>query len=105
MPAFVLSEIRQRVGIIILNRPEILNAWHRAMREELKVLLKRFQDSPDIEAIVLTGSGEWAFCAGQDLNETKDFDHDGIEDWMREWEVLNDCISGLEKPLEIELEG
>src|SRR3546814_11135506 len=75
------------------------------MREELKVLLKRFQDSPDIEAIVLTGSGERAFCAGQDLNETKDFDPDGIEAWMREWEVLYDCLRGLEKPFVIALNG
>src|SRR3546814_12758558 len=75
------------------------------MREELKVLLKRFQDSPDIEAIVLTGSGERAFCAGQDLNETKDFDPDGIEAWMREWEVMYACIRGLEKPFVIALNG
>src|SRR3546814_5570564 len=44
-------------------------------------------------------------CSSDLLNETKDFDPDGIEAWMREWEVLYDCIRGLEKPFVIALNG
>ncbi|GAA5233355.1 enoyl-CoA hydratase/isomerase family protein [Verticiella sediminum] len=105
MPEYVITDVRQGVGIITLNRPHILNAWHRPMRDELRTALQTFVDASDVEAIILTGAGERAFCAGQDLSETKGFDADGIEGWMREWEVLYDQIRAIPKPLVVALNG
>jgi 2-(1,2-epoxy-1,2-dihydrophenyl)acetyl-CoA isomerase len=62
----ILTETRERVGIIRLNRPAKLNAWTARMGEELQDQISRWNDDPDIGAIVITGEGR-AFCAGADI--------------------------------------
>lgn len=54
------------VGIITLNRPEKRNAINPALLREVRQLLARFDDDPQVLAIVITGSGE-AFCEGMDF--------------------------------------
>ncbi len=105
MTNFVVSEQRGAVSLIRLNRPEILNAWHTRMREMLVARLEEAEADDAIRAVVLTGTGERAFCAGQDLNETKTFDPDRAELWIREWEHLYGTIRSLSKALVIALNG
>lgn len=105
MPAYILTERQGAVGIITLNRPETLNAWHRPMREELMEAIGRLEADREVGAIVLTGAGDLAFSAGQDLGETIDFDPDRAEEWIREWEHLYDLIRSLSKPLIAALNG
>lgn len=105
MAEFVLSERRGPVGIITLNRPQVLNAWNTAMREELTATLAAMEEDTEVRAIILTGAGDRAFGAGQDLNETKTFDPDRAEQWMGEWERLYDRIRSLSKPIIAALNG
>src|SRR5450432_2459886 len=98
MPIFILSEHRGAIGIVTLNRPEVFNAWHREMREELMSAISRFEADAAVRAIVLTGTGE-AFSAGQDLNEAMAFDPERAADWIGEWERLYDLIRSLSKPI------
>ncbi len=105
MSDFILTDIRDQTCLITLNRPEVLNAWHTQMREDLKQALKDADDNPEVRAIVLTGTGERAFSAGQDLNETKTFDPDRAEAWIGEWRELYTTIRGLTKPLIAALNG
>jgi len=105
MADFILRETRGAVAILTLNRPEVLNAWHAAMREMLVASLDAAEQDETIGAIVITGSGERAFGAGQDLNETKTFDPDRAELWIGEWERLYDRIRSLSKPLVMALNG
>jgi enoyl-CoA hydratase len=65
---FILTETRERVGLVRLNRPKELNALNRAVMEELVDALKAFDADPAIGAMVLTGS-ERAFAAGADIKE------------------------------------
>lgn len=99
--------LRREDGILILtlNRPEVLNAWHKPMREELVQALRDFAAASEDRALVITGAGDRAFCAGQDLNEAVSFDGDRAEDWIDEWEVLYREIRGLRKPLIMALNG
>jgi crotonobetainyl-CoA hydratase len=60
-------ETRDRVAIITLNRPEVLNAINPPLRGALTDALTRFRDDPDLWVAILTGAGERAFCAGADL--------------------------------------
>jgi 2-(1,2-epoxy-1,2-dihydrophenyl)acetyl-CoA isomerase len=55
------------VQTILLNRPEVLNAFNRALHSGLRDALKEARD-PDVRAVVLTGAGR-GFSAGQDLTE------------------------------------
>jgi 2-(1,2-epoxy-1,2-dihydrophenyl)acetyl-CoA isomerase len=56
------------VGIIKLNRPEVLNSFNRAMSIEVQDALQLFLESQEVRAVLLTGAGR-GFCAGQDLAE------------------------------------
>jgi len=105
MAEFVLSERRGAVGIITLNRPEVLNAWNAAMRDELTATLSAMEEDSEVRAVILTGAGDRAFGAGQDLNETKSFDAERAEQWIGEWERLYDRIRSLSKPIVAALNG
>jgi len=57
-------EVRDLVGIATIDRPERRNA----LNAELCVqLLARLEAEPDLRAVVITGAGDKAFCAGADL--------------------------------------
>jgi len=105
MPQFIEIESSDRVGLIRLNRPEILNAWNTPMREEIVQALLAFDADDGIGAIVMTGAGDRAFCAGQDLEEAHGFDVARSEVWMREWERYYGVLRGLRKPLIMALNG
>src|SRR6478609_3584217 len=55
------------VQTITLNRPDVLNAFNRAVHDGLRAALKEARD-PEVRAVVLTGAGR-GFSAGQDLTE------------------------------------
>ena len=64
---FIRYEQRDHVATVTLNRPEVLNAIHPPMAEELADAWERIRDDDSVWVGVLTGSGERAFCAGADL--------------------------------------
>jgi enoyl-CoA hydratase/carnithine racemase len=105
MADFILTEIRPPVGIIVLNRPEVLNAWHAPMRDALVASLGAFERSDAVGAIVVTGAGDRAFSAGQDLDEARTFDADRAEAWVGEWRRLYGAIRTLSKPIVAALNG
>ena len=65
----ILTETADGVGIIILNRPDKLNAMNRRLAHELHTAVKAMEADPDIGCIVITGAGERAFSAGGDIHE------------------------------------
>lgn len=101
----VLVERRGRVGLITLNKPQKLNAWDQPMRDDIVAALRRFDADEATGAVVMTGTGERAFSAGQDLAEAHDFDADRAESWIREWEVFYGTLRRLTKPIVMALNG
>ncbi|MCB0259738.1 MAG: 2-(1,2-epoxy-1,2-dihydrophenyl)acetyl-CoA isomerase [Calditrichaeota bacterium] len=65
---FVKFTVEAGVGTIVLNRPEVLNSFHRPMGREFQKALEVCRDDPALRAVLITGEGR-AFCAGQDLAE------------------------------------
>lgn len=67
----ILYEVKENVAWIILNQPEKRNPLsYQTMRELIDALVKSRGDE-EIRVIVITGTGEKAFCAGADINEFK----------------------------------
>jgi methylglutaconyl-CoA hydratase len=62
--------VRNAVAIVVLNRPEVHNAFNETLIAELTSALRSLESDPDVRAIVLAGAGE-SFCAGADLNWMK----------------------------------
>ncbi|MFQ5524420.1 MAG: enoyl-CoA hydratase/isomerase family protein [Acidimicrobiia bacterium] len=77
----VLYESRGAVGVLTLNRPQALNALTVPMLEEMGRILDRVEADPDIRVLVVTGTGEKAFCVGADLKSRgKEFEPGLIHD-------------------------
>jgi enoyl-CoA hydratase len=68
----ILVEVKDKVGIITLNRPKALNALNDQLIDEVGAALKAFDDNPDIGCMILTGS-EKAFAAGADIGAMANF--------------------------------
>ena len=86
----LLVEVRDRVGVIRLNRPQRLNALNDALAKELALALRAFDDDPAIGCIVLTGN-EKAFAAGADIGAMAEWDYAKVlgDDYItREWEEI-----------------
>ena len=65
----LIYEKKNSIGYITLNRPEALNAYNIQMRDDLYVVLEAIRCDDEINAVVLSGAGDKAFCAGADLSE------------------------------------
>ncbi len=68
MSDVLLSEDREGVRLLKMNRPDKLNALNNALTEALLLALRAADADPDVRAVVLTGSGR-GFCAGADVAE------------------------------------
>jgi methylglutaconyl-CoA hydratase len=62
--------VRNGVGIVTLNRPEVRNAFNETLVAELTLAAERLGSDPGVRALVLAGNGA-SFCAGADLNWMK----------------------------------
>ena len=62
----LLCEIRERVALITLNRPEARNALSDHLTPALRRMIKQCGDDPAVGALLITGAGA-AFCAGGDV--------------------------------------
>lgn len=102
--SFIKAYTEGQIAWLVLNRPAILNAWHRPMRNEVVQALDGFDRDERVRSIVMTGAGA-AFGAGQDLNESRLFDGHRGAAWIDEWRVLYGRIRSLTKPLIAALNG
>lgn len=60
-------QVSEKIATITLNRPEKLNAYTRTMMDEMVDAMDRIDADDDVRAVIFTGAGERAFCAGADL--------------------------------------
>lgn len=98
----ILTEVRDRVGLIRLNRPQQLNALNAHLMEEVATALEEFDRDENIGCIVITGN-ERAFAAGADIKEMAGasaadmLTHDAISRWDR--------IKKIKKPIVAAVSG
>lgn len=92
----IVLDIKERVGVITLNRPKALNALNSELIEELNDALDTLEADDKIGCIVVTGS-EKAFAAGADIKQMQDMDYmDAYKgDFIMSWER----ISRVRKPV------
>jgi 2-(1,2-epoxy-1,2-dihydrophenyl)acetyl-CoA isomerase len=93
----MLTSREGAVLTITLNRPDVYNAFNRALHAALGESLAEAAD-PDVRAVVITGAGR-GFCSGQDLTEFQSLPG-GIRDALEETYHPNiRAIRALEKPV------
>ncbi|BDV31440.1 enoyl-CoA hydratase/isomerase family protein [Microbacterium terricola] len=98
----VTVESDGHVVTITLNRPQKLNAVTPAMSKELTRLAHAVNDDDSVRAVVLTGAGERAFCAGSDIRT--------LDEYATPWEFRNrvdycDALREVRKPIIAAING
>ena len=89
MTETILTETRDAVGLITLNRPQALNALNDTVMHEVVAAAEAFASDAAIGAIVITGS-EKAFAAGADIKAMAALSYEEVsaEDPFTEWDRL-----------------
>jgi len=96
----IITEVRGRVGIVKLNRPQALNAFNTALVTELFDALEVFDKDNNIGALVVTGS-EKAFAAGADIKEMAEaspfemLTQGRVEQWDRIREIKKVVVAAV----------
>jgi enoyl-CoA hydratase len=70
----ILLDREDGVGIVTLNRPDVLNAMNRTLMSEVGDAVETLNRDDSIGCIILTGAGEKAFSAGGDIHEQREDD-------------------------------
>jgi crotonobetainyl-CoA hydratase len=75
---FATYEKKDRIAIVTVNRPERMNALHPGANFELHEIWNEFERDPDLWVGILTGTGDKAFSAGNDLRFTAEHGRDMV---------------------------
>jgi len=88
----ILYELKDHVARVTIDRPDVLNAIDAASERELQKIWSEIESNRDVRCVVLTGSGERAFCAGGDLKE-----RDGMTQaaWQAQHELFERAFVAL----------
>ncbi|CEM61969.1 enoyl-CoA hydratase [Treponema phagedenis] len=68
----VLLEIKNHIGIVTINKPNVLNALSTEVLTDLDKVVTELEKNNDLYAVIITGAGEKSFVAGADIAEMKD---------------------------------
>jgi enoyl-CoA hydratase len=74
---FVQVKIEDHIAVVTLNRPPV-NAFTREMYQETADTFEELSNDREVRVAILTGAGEKAFCAGNDISEFKSVDPEAV---------------------------
>ncbi len=100
----ILFEQKDRLGIITLNRPEVMNAFNNIMIGELRKALEEINRNEDIGVLIVTGAGK-AFQAGADIEELSKMTPMKILRWNDGLLKVNSALETLRQPVIAALNG
>jgi enoyl-CoA hydratase len=105
----VIVQRNGRVGRLVLNRPQALNAIDLPMIRACTRALESWRDDPHVHAVVIEGAGDRAFCAGGDIRALRQYELDGehhrAEEFFRDEYELNLMIATYPKPYVALIDG
>ena len=93
----IYEKVGEHIAVVTINRPDARNAISASVANGIDAAVKASEDDPDVWAVILTGAGEKAFCAGADLKaiaagewkslSTKDGGFGGLTraEWSKVW--------------------
>ena len=101
----VIYEKKGPIAWVILNRPDVRNAYNTTMRDDLYQVLEAVRDDLEVQGAILRGAGERAFCAGADLTEFGTAPSQAVARRVRWQRDVWGLFLGMEKPLVAAMQG
>jgi len=90
---------------ITLNRPEVRNAVGLQMAADVIAAAHAINDNPNVRAVVLTGAGDQAFCAGANLKERRNLPPEQAWELVRRLKQMTTAIESIEVPVIAAING
>lgn len=101
----VLIEKDFDIAIVKINRPDVLNALNYELVSKLLDIFNNIINDNKINAVILTGVGNKAFCSGGDLSQVIKMDPSQAEKYASHVHNLLNTIENLEKPVIAAING
>ncbi|RCV63151.1 enoyl-CoA hydratase [Methanophagales archaeon] len=101
----IVYEKKQRVATVILNRPKSLNALNTDLLTELLDSLQDAETDSKVQAIVITGAGDKAFCAGADIEELLEKSPLEASEWSQWVQGILTHLEKQKKPVIAKING
>jgi 2-(1,2-epoxy-1,2-dihydrophenyl)acetyl-CoA isomerase len=102
----ITYEVSDRLATITLNRPEVFNALSADLLAETRQAVEAATNDKSVRVIVLTGSGDRAFCSGADLKEGIMLGQTSLAERLRTlYNPLIRAMRHAEKPIVCRLNG
>ena len=101
----ILYEKKEKVARITFNRPKSLNALNTALLTELRDALGDAEADAEVHAVVITGAGDRAFCAGADIGELLERSSTEASEWLRWAQGITTYIEKIKKPIIAKVNG
>jgi len=95
----VLCSLEHGVLTIVMNRPDVFNAFNEQMKKDLNYAFKEAERDDAVRCIVLRGAGDKAFSSGQDLKEHQGLKRSLKESLEKAYNPLIRRMRSLEKPI------
>ena len=90
-------ETQEKIAVITLNRPKVLNAMNRQMWLEIMDTLDTVKEDANIKALIFTGHGR-AFSTGADLKDSKDRTPEAYREYLEALQEASKKIIHFPKP-------
>ena len=95
----LIIEKEEKLQIMVLNRPTVLNALRKKTFLELRKALNIFADDPELQALIITGEGDRAFSAGGDIKEMRKMTSKEATSFALLAHNVLDTMENLQKPI------
>jgi len=97
--SILLTEQQDGVMTITLNRPEVMNSFNFALLHALEKKIKAIRFDSAVRVVVITGTGNRAFCSGADLKERATMSPIQVKEYIYTIRNLFTAIEQLNKPV------
>ena len=101
----LLLERGDRIAVVTVNRPKVLNALNTETLDELRRLVLALKHDDSVRCVILTGTGEKSFIAGADINELAVQSPTGGRDHAMRGQHVLDLIENMGKPVIAAING
>lgn len=95
----VLFEKEDSIGLLTINRPQVLNALNRETMTEISQVVGKIATDPEVAVLIITGAGEKSFVAGADISEMRTLSALEGRAWSKFSQATFNAIENLPQPV------
>lgn len=101
---YILSEVKDRIGILTLNQPDKMNALGAAMEQEITDCLKNWAKGKDVKVVIFKAKGK-VFCSGHNRLEVLDGTPSSIRNLFQTSYGMMSCMRQVPMPIIAQVQG